>query len=518
MSTTRRRSLRQTLAAAPHMSDDEVEIIDFVQGAGDCASISDGSAAEECLSDASPQPATVTAAAPCSPGTAAPAGQGFPKRPRLSSTAGICCGFDTVAAAAVAEHNNEADGEVNAGHNSEADGGVDAGHNSEADGEVDAGHNSEADGEVDAGHNSEADGEVDAGHNSEADGGVYVAPAVQEYPAYRPAPRRPRSKPTKGSCHSCDKSLTFNNASKHAAQCWPAGEGGAASVLAIKSRSCGRELRDRATHRKSPLYWMVVAVPHGCTLLDVDKLLRRTWLECCGHLSQFFEAPKCTPVQALPVGHKLSYCYDPRGGSYIDIQKLGTVHCCQSVTEPSVMVRSARPMVRCCLCDASRRAVVCAACQHTACEPCSQQHACPHCDRHQWLPMGDSPRSGMCKMSASAMAPVWPGREFDDAAAHDAYDGPPLHVHVGADDRGEAQVQAAVQRPGAAGGAAQGHPVSESFGELKARAMQIALASEAEARKGGICAGMMAMNALIVRMALEAADESGIQDGFRIDA
>src|SRR5712692_833293 len=36
-----------------------------------------------------------------------------------------------------------------------------------------------------------------------------------------------------------------------------------------------------------PMYWMHLEVPTSATLDDLDDFLRDTWLECCGHLSEF---------------------------------------------------------------------------------------------------------------------------------------------------------------------------------------------------------------------------------------
>ena len=40
-----------------------------------------------------------------------------------------------------------------------------------------------------------------------------------------------------------------------------------------------------ARHAKA--YWMHVALPVNAPLSKLDKFLRKTWLECCGHLSSF---------------------------------------------------------------------------------------------------------------------------------------------------------------------------------------------------------------------------------------
>src|SRR6266542_1177987 len=39
--------------------------------------------------------------------------------------------------------------------------------------------------------------------------------------------------------------------------------------------------------RYAPMYWLHLEAPSNASLEDLDFFLRRTWLECCGHLSAF---------------------------------------------------------------------------------------------------------------------------------------------------------------------------------------------------------------------------------------
>ena len=222
--------------------------------------------------------------------------------------------------------------------------------------------------------------------------------------------KRPRMQSTQGSCSKCSKSLTFKTASKHAATCW--GEGNKASVLAIKALTYMPD-------EKSPHHWMVLAVPHGCKLLQVDHLLRREWLECCGHLSQFFGARKTKKVQSLAVGKKMEYEYDAGTPTPLLIEKVCTVDCPASVTEPTVVALSDRPWVDCAKCKDACQAVACLECLVGFCEPCSEAHACPRCGQRKWRPTGNSPRNGVCGIGISAKAPVYPHWDFTDIAKMD---------------------------------------------------------------------------------------------------
>src|SRR3989339_686299 len=35
------------------------------------------------------------------------------------------------------------------------------------------------------------------------------------------------------------------------------------------------------------IYWMYIDIPVTATLKTLDDFLRKTWLECCGHMSMF---------------------------------------------------------------------------------------------------------------------------------------------------------------------------------------------------------------------------------------
>ncbi len=55
------------------------------------------------------------------------------------------------------------------------------------------------------------------------------------------------------------------------------------------------QLRIQSRHDKQ--YWLDLAVPIQTTLKTLDHFLRRTWLECCGHLSAFSTSTR--PVEEL---------------------------------------------------------------------------------------------------------------------------------------------------------------------------------------------------------------------------
>ena len=74
--------------------------------------------------------------------------------------------------------------------------------------------------------------------------------------------------------------------SRHLASC----EQRAAVQLEASSRQ--KVQKTRAFHvvvegYRLPMYWMHLEIAAGATLATLDRFLRDTWLECCGHLSAF---------------------------------------------------------------------------------------------------------------------------------------------------------------------------------------------------------------------------------------
>lgn len=82
-----------------------------------------------------------------------------------------------------------------------------------------------------------------------------------------------------GVCELCGKRTTKAGMSRHLQGC-----------LAEHEPSRGeaaRIFRLRIEDAYSPVYWMDVEMKAGSTLQELDDFLRETWLECCGHLSDF---------------------------------------------------------------------------------------------------------------------------------------------------------------------------------------------------------------------------------------
>ncbi len=164
--------------------------------------------------------------------------------------------------------------------------------------------------------------------------------------------------------------------------------------------------------RHLPEYWMHVEVSAATTLAGLDHFLRRTWLECCGHLSAFMIGKKAylsepsedpddkdmdIPVRAvLSSRMKFYYVYDFGTTTELTLrvreQRVGTVR-----AKPiNLLARNDPPLISCGSCG--RPAIhVCPQCvgsrEGWLCDRCAADH---ECEVGMVLPIVNSPRVGMC--------------------------------------------------------------------------------------------------------------------------
>src|SRR5712692_10135077 len=91
---------------------------------------------------------------------------------------------------------------------------------------------------------------------------------------------------SKGTCTFCHRELSKASMTRHLEAC--------EQRIAMPGE---RESRQQAKKSKTfhlavegyrlPMYWMHLEVSVDTTLATLDRFLRYTWLECCGHLSVF---------------------------------------------------------------------------------------------------------------------------------------------------------------------------------------------------------------------------------------
>jgi len=157
----------------------------------------------------------------------------------------------------------------------------------------------------------------------------------------------------------------------------------------------------RAEARGLPTFWLDIAVKGDGKLKDVDRFLRRTWLECCGHLSEFstgahLKVSMNTKVtDALAPGDRLGYVYDFGSSTELLLRLLGAVN----APSESAIRLAARNEAPTWPCDACRKAAtaVCPQCLYEGKGFCCAVHAPDHeCGEDMLLPVVNSPRMGIC--------------------------------------------------------------------------------------------------------------------------
>jgi hypothetical protein len=91
---------------------------------------------------------------------------------------------------------------------------------------------------------------------------------------------------SKGTCSFCHTELSKPSMARHLASCEQRiaiqGERGSRRP----AKKC-KEFHLIVEGYRLPMYWLHLEVTAETTLATLDRFLRDTWLECCGHLSVF---------------------------------------------------------------------------------------------------------------------------------------------------------------------------------------------------------------------------------------
>lgn len=172
----------------------------------------------------------------------------------------------------------------------------------------------------------------------------------------------------------------------------------------------------KVSSRYMPEYWLFVDVNASCCkLADVDSLLRRTWLECCGHLSHFiigdkeyesspdpeFRSKSMRVVLDRILGAGMTFGYEYDYGSTTElVLKVVAVRPGKLKRGPPLMLVARNDPVsfECTSCKKAVATDVCSVCfwegpEATFCASCLKRHKC---GEDMALPIVNSPRTGVC--------------------------------------------------------------------------------------------------------------------------
>jgi hypothetical protein len=150
-------------------------------------------------------------------------------------------------------------------------------------------------------------------------------------------------------------------------------------------------------------YWLYLDMPKSAALSRLDGFLRKIWLECCGHMSEFHinysvEIPmsiKIGELDKVGIGSRFEYLYDYGSTTHLSIAVLGEIGRPKQKGAVRLLARN-NPAVYACVECGKPAAYVCTMyeCGDDAflCEPCGDAHG--HVE--MLLPVTDSPRMGIC--------------------------------------------------------------------------------------------------------------------------
>ena len=203
---------------------------------------------------------------------------------------------------------------------------------------------------------------------------------------------------TKAACSLCGQGFTASGMGRHLNTCLKKNSSQVVKTGPTKDVFLHLKVSDAVD---SGIYWLHVAIQGNATLQDLDQFLRDIWLECCGHMSAFFEgAPFSSQempmnkklFQQLQRGMKLGYVYDFGSSTELAVQVRdrypGRLH-----QGPVVLLaRNPAPEILCESCG-QPATEICEECFNDLCSQCSKEHAC---EEEMRLPLVNSPRTGVC--------------------------------------------------------------------------------------------------------------------------
>jgi hypothetical protein len=157
---------------------------------------------------------------------------------------------------------------------------------------------------------------------------------------------------------------------------------------------------------------MLVEVNPRLKLLDLDTFLRRQWVECCGHLSQFIINGKYFVVKgARDLGEKsmryklgevlregVEFIYEYDFGTPT-VLKLKVLKVDEGIEESvGILAINEAPQIPCDTCGKEDATQICSEClweeekAAVFCNKCAEEHE----HDEMLLPLVNSPRTGMC--------------------------------------------------------------------------------------------------------------------------
>ena len=220
-------------------------------------------------------------------------------------------------------------------------------------------------------------------------------------------------KQSRGRCVFCGHETTKASMGKHLLSCVQR----QAQIADAQQTKCKPEAlyHLRVQDAYSSQFWLDLEVRGSATLNDVDDYLRAIWLECCGHMSEFYGSNRNTLAKSRRVDAvfdkdvELLHIYDFGTSSETRIKAIGQRLGVPLTKHPIVlMARNLMPEAICIECD-QPASYLCMECMiedgeaGTLCAKHASTH--PHEDYGEPLELVNSPRMGMCGYTGPAEPP-----------------------------------------------------------------------------------------------------------------
>jgi hypothetical protein len=201
----------------------------------------------------------------------------------------------------------------------------------------------------------------------------------------------------KGACGLCGHEAPKAQMARHLAACAREHDPGAGSETLV-------HLLIEASG--VPEYWLYVEGREDASLDQLDRLLRSTWLECCGHMSAFYvrgvEPAKRSRLGSVFRSKGIPFKYEYDFGSTTALKGKVIAFRDGSIGRSAVrlLARNTPLEWKCTSCK-SPAELVCPLCIYSGpslfCKKHAREHGCAEED--PFLPVVNSPRMGVCGYS-----------------------------------------------------------------------------------------------------------------------
>jgi len=204
---------------------------------------------------------------------------------------------------------------------------------------------------------------------------------------------------SKGTCMLCNSTFDKSAMTKHLQSCMEKSQ--------IEEKSKGQSQTPQkffnllVEGRYLPEYWMHLKVLSSASFRVLDSFLRKTWLECCGHMSAFSIGRDEISISRrlqdiLHPKMKLIHEYDFGSTTELLLTVISEFKADMRTKKVEILARNDPPQIKCSHCDnlATR---ICTECIYEdagwLCDDCAEGHKC---GEDMLLPVVNSPRTGVC--------------------------------------------------------------------------------------------------------------------------